>query len=50
LQKGMEKMENGAKEKRGYSLKNFAKDIVLSIVYSILIVILVKLGMIKPIL
>ena len=50
LQKGMEKMENGAKEKKGYSLKNFAKDIVLSIVYSILIVILVKLGMIKPIL
>jgi hypothetical protein len=50
LQKGMEKMREDAKEKKKYSLENFVKDSLLSIVYSILIVILVKLGVIKPIL
>jgi hypothetical protein len=50
LQKGLEKMGKDAKEKKKYSLKNFVKDSIFSIVYSILIVILVKLGMIKPIL
>lgn len=50
LQKGLEKMGKDAEEKKKHSLKNFTKDIILSIIYSILIVILVKLGMIKPIL
>ena len=50
LQKGLEKMGKDVEEKKKYSLKNFVKDSIFSIVYSILIVILVKLGMIKPIL
>jgi len=50
LQKGLEKMENGTKEKKKYSRKDFLRDVILSVGYSILIIILVKLGIIKPIL
>jgi hypothetical protein len=49
LQKGLEKMGEDVGEKKKYSLKNFTRDLILSIVYSILIVILVKLNIIKPI-
>lgn len=48
LQKGMEKMIKDDKQKT-YSGKDFLRDAVLSMVYTLLIVILVKLGIIKPI-
>jgi len=49
LQKGMEKIAKDSKEKSGYSWKNFLRDVLFSIIYTLLIVILVKLGIIKPI-
>lgn len=49
LQKGMEKLIKLGEEKKSYSLKDFIRDVLLSVVYTFLIVILVKFGIIKPI-
>ena len=49
LQKGLEKMEKDTEEKKKYSGKDFLRDILFSVAYTLLIVILVKLGIIKPI-
>jgi hypothetical protein len=49
LQKGLEKMGKDAKEKKKYSGKDFLRDMLFSALYTLLIVILVKLGIIKPI-
>ena len=49
LQKGLEKMTKDAKEKKKYSGKVFLRDVLFSVAYALLIVILVKLGIIKPI-
>jgi hypothetical protein len=49
LQKGLETMVKDSKEKKRYSGKDFMRDVLLSIVYTLLIVVLVKLGIIKPI-
>ena len=49
LQKGLESAFKDDKEKKKYSLKNFLRDVLLSLVYTLLIVMLVKLGIIKPI-
>jgi hypothetical protein len=49
LQKGMEKIAGDAGEKNRYSGKDFLRDMLFSVVYTLLIVILVKLGIIKPI-
>ncbi len=46
LQKGLEKMQ---KEKKKYSVKDFLRDVLLSMVYTLLILIFVKLGIIRPI-
>jgi len=49
LQKGLEKMMHGGEEKKKYFGKYFLRDILLSVAYTLLIVILIKLGIIKPI-
>jgi len=49
LQKGLEKMLRDGKGKNRYSRKRFIRDILLSIGYTVLIIILVKVGIIKPI-
>ncbi|MFA5388465.1 MAG: hypothetical protein WC312_01775 [Candidatus Omnitrophota bacterium] len=50
LQKGLEKSAvSGSKIKKRYSKKDLLRDILLSIAYSVLIIILVKAGIIKPI-
>ncbi|PIP67999.1 MAG: hypothetical protein CO035_00505 [Candidatus Omnitrophica bacterium CG_4_9_14_0_2_um_filter_42_8] len=49
LQKGLEKALKDGREKKKYSWKNFLRDAILSLAYSLLIVMLVKLGIIKPI-
>jgi len=49
MQKGIEKFVKGDKQKKKYSGRDLVRDILLSIVYTILIVMLVKLGVIKPI-
>ena len=49
LQKGLENTLKYDSEKKKYSWKNFLRDVLLSFVYTLLIVILVKLGIIKPI-
>ncbi len=49
LQKGMEKMQKDTKEKKKYSGKDFLRDALLSIAYTLLILIFVKLDIIKPI-
>ena len=49
LQKGLEKMRENGKEKKKYLSKYFLRDMLLSVAYTLLIVILVKLGIIKPI-
>ena len=49
LQKGLEDVLKNSKEKKKYSGKFFLRDVLLSLVYTLLIVILVKLGVIKPI-
>lgn len=49
LQKGMEKMSEDGKEKKKYSWKDFTKDVLLSIAYTLLILVFVKLDIIKPI-
>ena len=49
LQKGLENTLKDDSEKKKYSWKNFLRDALLSLVYTLLIVILVKLGIIKPI-
>jgi len=49
LQKGMERVSEGDKEKKKYSGKDFLKDVLLSIAYTLLIFILVKLDIIRPI-
>ena len=49
LQKGIEKMSRDSEEKKRYSKKDLARDILLSLVYTVLIVVLVKLGVVKPI-
>ncbi len=48
MQKGMEEMLKGGGKKR-YSAKDLSRDVLLSSVYTLLIVILVKIGIIKPI-
>jgi len=48
LQKGLEKMRAGGEEKKKYFSKYFLRDVLLSVAYTLLIVILVKLGIIKP--
>nr|MBU1327567.1 hypothetical protein [Candidatus Omnitrophota bacterium] len=49
LQKGLEKIQKDTKEKKKYSGKDFVRDVLLSLVYTLLIVILVKFNVIKPI-
>ena len=49
LQKGMEKMSRDSIRKKKYSGKDFLRDMLLSITYTLLILIFVKLGIIKPI-
>ncbi|MDP2920942.1 MAG: hypothetical protein Q8O12_01045 [Candidatus Omnitrophota bacterium] len=49
LQKGLEKATEDLKEKKKYSGKDLLKDVLLSIAYTLLIFILVKLDIIKPI-
>lgn len=49
LQKGLEKMREDGEEKKKYFSKYFLRDVLLSVAYTLLIVILVKLGIIKPI-
>ena len=49
LQKGLEKIQKETKDKKKYSGKDFLRDVLLSMVYTLLIVILVKLNIIKPI-
>ena len=49
LQKGLQKMMKDGREKKKYSRKDFLRDVLLSLVYTLLIVILVKLNIIKPI-
>ena len=49
LQKGLENTLKDDSEKKKYSWKNFLRDALLSLVYTLLIVILVKLRIIKPI-
>lgn len=48
LQKGAEKMFKDDREKRKYSIKDFLRDVLLSAAYTLLIIIFVKLGIIKP--
>ena len=43
------KMRENGKEKKKYLSKYFLRDMLLSVAYTLLIVILVKLGIIKPI-
>ncbi|MFH1077349.1 MAG: hypothetical protein V1753_11070 [Pseudomonadota bacterium] len=49
LQKGLESTLEDDNEKNKYSWKNFLRDALLSLVYTLLIVILVRFGIIKPI-
>ncbi|MDP2911174.1 MAG: hypothetical protein Q8N76_02440 [Candidatus Omnitrophota bacterium] len=49
LQKGLNNALKEGSEKKKYSWKNFLRDALLSLAYSLLIVMLVKLGIIKPI-
>jgi len=49
LQKGLEGMLGDPEKTKKYSGKNFFRDTLLSLVYTLLIIILVKLGIIKPI-
>ena len=49
LQKGLENTLKDDSEKKKYSWKNFLRDALLSLVYTLLIVILVKFGIIKPV-
>ena len=49
LQKGLEGTLKNSKEKKKYSRKDFLRDVLLSIAYTLLIVMLVKSGIIKPI-
>lgn len=49
IQKGMEKALKPGEKRKGYNLKDFARDIFLSLVYTVLIIILVKKGLVKPI-
>ena len=49
LQKGLENTFKDDSEKKKYSWKNFLRDALLSLVYTLLIVILVKFGIIKPV-
>jgi hypothetical protein len=49
LQKGLEKTFKGNKESNRYSLKDFLRDVLLSLAYTLLIIILVKLGIVKPV-
>ncbi len=49
LQKGLENMAKDTKEKKRYSGKDFLRDVLLSIAYTLLIVIIVKLNIVKPI-
>ena len=49
LQKGLQKMMKDGREKKKYSGKDFLRDVLLSLVYTLLILIFVKLDIIKPI-
>jgi hypothetical protein len=50
LQKGLEKISKDIKLMHKYSWKDIIRDIALSALYTLVIVILVKLGIIKPML
>lgn len=49
LQKGLEGALKNSKEKKKYSGKDFLRDVLLSLAYTLLIVMLVKSSIIKPI-
>lgn len=48
LQKGIEQIAKDDSGNKKYSLKDFLRDVLLSIIYSLLIIVFVKFGIIKP--
>lgn len=48
MQKGIARIINSEAPKKGYSFGDFMRDILFSLGYTILIIILVKRGIVKP--
>lgn len=49
LQKGLEGVLKNSKEKKKYLWKNFLRDVLLSLAYTLLIILLVRFRIIKPV-
>jgi len=49
LHKGIEKMRGKTNALQSYSLKSFARDLILTLIYTFAVIALVRIGILKPI-